>query len=101
MDETRNLANRAKNGQNMLKYYRDDVPIMVVEGSDQNDLWKRHDMSPLWRFCLVASILLCVVTIVIFLYVLPCDNSMVCPSVNEPQSSISWDKTLQGIGKFT
>lgn len=47
LDETRNLANRAKNGQNMLKYYRDDVPIMVVEGSDQNDLWKRHDMSPL------------------------------------------------------
>lgn len=47
LDETRNLANRTKNGQNMLKYYRDDVPIMVVEGNDQNDLWKRHDMSPL------------------------------------------------------
>lgn len=25
---------------------------------------------------------------------------MVCPSVNDPQSSISWDKTLQGIGKL-
>lgn len=29
----------------MLKYYRDDIPIMVVEGNNQNDLWKRHDMS--------------------------------------------------------
>ncbi|OAD56311.1 hypothetical protein WN48_03630 [Eufriesea mexicana] len=47
LDETRNLANRSKNGQNMLKYYRDDIPIMVVEGNDQNDLWKRRDMSPL------------------------------------------------------
>lgn len=47
LDETRNLGTRAKNGQNMLKYYRDDIPIMVIEGNDQNDLWKRHDMSPL------------------------------------------------------
>lgn len=45
LDETRNLENRTKNGQNMLKYYRDDIPIMVVEGNNQNDLWKRHDMS--------------------------------------------------------
>lgn len=100
LDETRNLADRTKNGQNMLKYYGDDIPIMVVDGNDQNDLWKRHDLSPLRRFCLFSSVLLCVVTIIIFLYVLPCDNSMICPSVNEPQSSISWDKTLQGVGKF-
>ncbi|CAK9823857.1 hypothetical protein ANTRET_LOCUS2117 [Anthophora retusa] len=97
LDETRNLANRMKNGQNMLKYYRDDIPIMVVEGNDQNDLWKRRDMSSLRRFCLIVSVLLCIVTIIIFLYVLPCDNSMVCPSVDKLQSSISWDKTLQGI----
>ncbi|CAL7943688.1 unnamed protein product [Xylocopa violacea] len=97
LDESKNIGNRTKNGQNMLKYYRDDIPIMVVEGNDQNDLWKRRDMSPLRRFCLVASVLLCIVTIIIFLYVLPCDNSMVCPSVNKPDSSISWDKTLQGV----
>lgn len=100
LDETKKLGNRMKNGQNTLKYYRDDIPIMVVEGNDQNDLWKRRDMSPLRRLCLIASILLCIVTIVVFLYVLPCDNAMVCPSVVEPQSSISWDKTLQGVGKF-
>ncbi|XP_012143261.1 uncharacterized protein LOC100881522 [Megachile rotundata] len=93
LDETRNLANRAKNGQNILKYYRDDMPIMVVEGGD---LWKKRDMSPLRRFCLIASVLLCIATIIVFLYVLPCDNSMVCPSINEPQPFISWDKTLQG-----
>lgn len=72
------------------------MPIMVVEG---NDLWKKRDMSPLRRFCLIASVLLCITTIIVFLYVLPCDNSMVCPSINEPQPFISWDKTLQGVGK--
>lgn len=97
LDETRNLANRTRNGQNTLKYYRDDIPIMVIEGNDQNDLWKRRDMSPLRRLCLIASILLCIMTILVFLYVLPCDNSMVCPPVVEPQSSISWDRTLQGV----
>ncbi|XP_054014035.1 uncharacterized protein LOC128895456 [Hylaeus anthracinus] len=97
LDETKNVANRIKNGQNMLKYYRDDIPIMVVEGNDSNDLWKRRDMSLFRRFCLVTSILLCIVTIVIFLYVLPCDNSVVCPSIDESQSSISWDKTLRGV----
>ncbi|XP_076247668.1 uncharacterized protein LOC143187377 [Calliopsis andreniformis] len=96
LDETKKLANRMKNGQNILKYYRDDIPIMVIEGNNQNDLWKRRDMSPLRRFCLITSILLCIVTIVVFLYVLPCDNSMVCPSVEEPQSSISWDKIIRG-----
>ncbi|XP_053980952.1 uncharacterized protein LOC128877568 [Hylaeus volcanicus] len=97
LDETKNVANRIKNGQNMLKYYRDDIPIMVVEGNDRNDLWKRRDMSLFRRFCLVTSILLCIVTIVIFLYVLPCDNSVVCPSIDESQSPISWDKTLRGV----
>ncbi|XP_031830697.1 uncharacterized protein LOC116426202 [Nomia melanderi] len=97
LDETKNTTNRIKNGQNMLKYYRDDIPIMVIEGNDQNDLWKPRDMSPLRRFCLIASILLCIVTIVVFLYVLPCDNSMVCPTISEPKSSISWHRTLRGV----
>ncbi|XP_025159024.1 uncharacterized protein LOC105189776 isoform X2 [Harpegnathos saltator] len=97
LDETKNLGNNARNRQSTIKYYRDDIPIMVIEGSEQNDFWKREDMSPIRRFCLLASILLCIVTIVIFLYVLPCDNSMVCPPIIESQSSVSWDKTLQSV----
>ncbi|XP_032675147.1 uncharacterized protein LOC116845975 [Odontomachus brunneus] len=97
LDETKNLGNNTRNRQSTIKYYRDDIPIMVVEGNEQNDFWKRKNMSPIRRFCLFVSILLCIVTIVIFLYVLPCDSSMVCPPVIEPQSSISWDKTLQGV----
>ncbi|KAI4480945.1 hypothetical protein M0804_010042 [Polistes exclamans] len=96
LDETRNLANRTRNGQNTIKCYRDDIPTMIIEGTTQNDLWKRRDMSPFRRFCLIISILLCIVTILVFLYVLPCDT-MVCPPVNKPQSSVSWEKTLLNV----
>ncbi|KMQ90959.1 protein itfg3 [Lasius niger] len=97
LDETQNLGNSARNRQNTIKCYQDDIPVMVIEGSEQNDFWRRRDMSPMRRFCLFASILLCIVTIVIFLYVLPCDSSMICPPIIESQSSISWDKTLQDV----
>ncbi|XP_011859413.1 PREDICTED: uncharacterized protein LOC105556913 [Vollenhovia emeryi] len=97
LDETQNVENNTRNRQNTIKYYRDDVPIMVIEGSEQDDFWKRKDISPMRRFCLFVSILLCIIVIVIFLYVLPCDSSMVCSPIIEPHSSISWDKSLQDV----
>ncbi|EFN72697.1 hypothetical protein EAG_06882 [Camponotus floridanus] len=97
LDETQNLGNSTRSRQNTIKCYQDDIPVMIIEESEQNDFWKRRDMSPIRRFCLFASILLCIVTIVIFLYVLPCDSSMICPPIIESQSSISWDKTLQDV----
>ncbi|XP_018051446.1 PREDICTED: uncharacterized protein LOC108689257 [Atta colombica] len=97
LDETQTLENNTRNRQNIIKYYRDDIPIMVIEGSEQYDVWKRKDISPMRRFCLFMSILLCIITIIIFLYVLPCDNSMICSPIIEPHSSISWDKTLQDV----
>ncbi|XP_077256480.1 uncharacterized protein LOC143894210 isoform X2 [Temnothorax americanus] len=97
LDETHNLENNTRNRQNTIKYYQDNVPIMVIEGNKQNDFWKRKDISPIRRFGLFVSILLCIITIVIFLYVLPCDSSMVCSSIIESHSPISWDKTLEDV----
>ncbi|XP_058797452.1 uncharacterized protein LOC131667776 [Phymastichus coffea] len=97
LDETKNLANRSRNGRNSFGYSNDNIPIMILDGQSHDDLWKRHDMSPLRRFSLVVSVLLCVLTILIFLYVLPCDNSAICPPVPEPKTSVSWDKTLEGV----
>ncbi|XP_070171269.1 uncharacterized protein [Polyergus mexicanus] len=97
LDETQNVENSTRNRQNTIKCYQDDIPVMIIEESEQNDFWKRRDISPMRRFCLFASILLCIVTIIIFLYVLPCDSSMICPPIIESQSSISWDKTLQDV----
>jgi hypothetical protein len=100
LDETKNLGNRTRNGRNSFGYSNDNIPIMVLDGQNHDDLWKRHDMSPLRRFCLVASVLLCILTILVFLYVLPCDNSSICLSAPEPKTSVSWDKTLEGIGEY-
>jgi len=100
LDETQNLENNTRNRQNTIKYYRDDIPIMIIEENKQDDFWKRKDISPMRRFCLFVSILLCIITIVIFLYVLPCNSSMICSPIIEPHSSISWDKTLQDVGEF-
>ena len=100
LDETKNLANRARNGRNSFGYSNDNIPIMILDGQSHDDLWKRHDMSSLRRFCLVASVLLCILTILIFLYVLPCDNSSICPPAPAPKTSVSWDRTLEGVGKF-
>lgn len=97
LDETKNQENSTRIRQNTVKYYQDDIPIMIIEGNEQDDFWKRKEMSPMRCFCLFASILLCIVTLVIFLYELPCDSSTICPSIMEPQSSISWDRTLQGV----
>ncbi|XP_066587890.1 uncharacterized protein [Prorops nasuta] len=99
LDETRNLSNHAENGYAGFKYYRDDAPVLLMDGNTaENDLWQKKDMSPLRRFCLVFSILLCIVTIIGFLYVLPCDDSLVCPTNSISQkSSISWEESLQNV----
>jgi hypothetical protein len=51
-------------------------------------------MSPLRKVSFIISILLCGLTIVIFLWILPCDWAT-CPS-----ASVRWERTLQGLGEF-
>ncbi|XP_024946179.1 uncharacterized protein LOC107272793 isoform X2 [Cephus cinctus] len=97
LDETRNVANRGKNCRKMLGYCNNDIPIMVIDGDSHLDLWKRREMSLLRRLCLAISILLCVATVLIFLYALPCDNEVTCLVISEQQSPLTWDKTLQGV----
>lgn len=92
------MANRLKNERNALNYCNDEIPIMIIEGDGSNDLWKRQDMSPMRRLCLIVSILVCVLTILIFLYALPCDDSVICPETVKPRSLLSWDRSLEGVG---
>ncbi|XP_043470289.1 uncharacterized protein LOC122503706 [Leptopilina heterotoma] len=96
LDETQNMGNRIRNGRSSLGFCNDNIPIMVLDG-DGHDLWKRHDMSPVRRICLVFSILLCILTTLVFLYVLPCDNSKICSEALGPKTSLSWEKSLEGI----
>ncbi|XP_067000927.2 uncharacterized protein [Anabrus simplex] len=71
----------------------DDVPIIKSEASVPRHL---EPMSALRKIFFVLSILLCGLTIVIFLWVLPCDWAT-CPSAPVKSSSRSWEKTLTGI----
>lgn len=73
---------------------------MILNGQNNEDLWKRQDMSPLRRFFLVVSVLLCILTILVFLYVLPCDTSSLCSPTLEPRTPISWDQTFEGVGNY-
>ncbi|XP_033207348.1 uncharacterized protein LOC117166961 [Belonocnema kinseyi] len=96
LDETQNVSNRIRNGQTSFGYCSDNIPMMVLD-AEGHDLWKPHDLSSLGRIFLVFSILLCILTTLIFLYVLPCDDSLVCADASTPKSSLSWEKILEGV----
>ncbi|KAJ8683226.1 hypothetical protein QAD02_019018 [Eretmocerus hayati] len=96
LDETKNFANRTRNGRHSLGYGNDNIPIMILNGQNDDDLWKRRDMSPVRRFFLAFTVLLCIFTIIVFLYLIPCDTSSICPSTPKSKTSVSWDTTFDG-----
>lgn len=104
LDETKNVANRMRNGRSnvnvALGYCSDDIPIMVVDEGNE-DLWKKRHMSFIRQFFLAASILLCLATIMIFLYVIPCDESDFDPPplAKETRPAFFWENDYRGIGR--
>lgn len=96
--EPKNFAKDPVDSQGEYRYCGDDVPIIVTENEAQNDFWKRREMSLLRRFCLALSALFCLATVLVFLYALPCDNTVICPPVMENQPIMTWEKTLEGVG---
>uniref|UniRef100_A0A1B6FAQ1 FAM234A/B beta-propeller domain-containing protein n=1 Tax=Cuerna arida TaxID=1464854 RepID=A0A1B6FAQ1_9HEMI len=53
-------------------------------------------MSPLRKLAFGCSILLCFITIVVFLWVVPCDWSK-CPAKTQRQPIMSWDRSVEGM----
>lgn len=53
---------------------------------------KRNKMTTIRKVCFILSILLCFVTIVVFLWVLPCSGDSICPV-----RVTSWDKNLENL----
>lgn len=51
------------------------------------------------KLCFVFSLLLCVLTTVVFVWVLPCSEG-VCFSSVAKQGLISWEQSFEGLGKF-
>lgn len=67
----------------------DDVPI-IKDGYKQ-------PMSALRKFFFVLSILICFLTIIIFLWVLPCADDQTCAVTIPKHHSSSWEKAYHGI----
>jgi hypothetical protein len=74
----------------------DEIRIIKPDGSLPRHL---EPMSPLRKVSFSLSILLCGLTIVVFLWLLPCDWAT-CPSVAMRSGAKSWERTLQGLGEI-
>lgn len=73
----------------------DEIPIIKPDGSVPRHL---EPMSPLRKVSFSLSIVLCGLTIVVFLWLLPCDWAT-CPSVALRSGTKSWERTLHGVGE--
>ncbi|KAJ9580251.1 hypothetical protein L9F63_004064 [Diploptera punctata] len=71
----------------------DDIPIIKPDGVRPRNL---EAMSPLRKVCFILSILICGLTIVVFLWLIPCDWAT-CPSAPLRLGTRSWETTLQGV----
>lgn len=56
-------------------------------------------MSPLRKLAFGFSVLVCFVTTVVFLWVIPCDWSK-CPIKAKHQPIMSWDRSIDGLGEY-
>lgn len=71
----------------------DDVPIIKPEMTASNH---PRPLSLMRKIFFVLSILLCFLTAIIFLWVVPCDWAT-CPSYHVKPGTQAWEKTLDGV----
>lgn len=58
---------------------------------------KRKPMSTARKICFVVSILVCILTVVIFLWVVPCNDNQTCPAKSERVHTNSWLRNYERI----
>lgn len=58
---------------------------------------KRKPMSMLRKCCLAASLLVCVITVVVFLWVVPCNDNHTCPVKSERVHTNSWLRSYERL----
>lgn len=70
---------------------------MTAPTQNKPTVYYTKPMSSLRKFAFGCSILVCFLTIVVFLWVIPCDWSK-CPATNHHPSIMSWDRSIEGLG---
>lgn len=58
---------------------------------------KKEPMSTLRKCCFVLSIQMCILTVVIFIWVLPCSDNFTCPAANERIKTHQWIREYEKI----
>lgn len=69
--------------------------VAIINGQDVDK--DSGPMSPLRKFCFVLSLLACVLTVVIFLWVIPCSDDRTCPAAIERTKTHNWIKNYEKI----
>ncbi|KAI8124467.1 hypothetical protein FF38_12417 [Lucilia cuprina] len=65
--------------------------VAILGGSESTkDLQLNEPMSPARRCCFIASLLLCVLTVIIFVWVIPCSEDGSCPAPVDRIKTHNW-----------
>lgn len=60
-------------------------------------LTKSQPMSALRKFCFIVSIFVCILTIILFVWVLPCSDSETCPAPSERIHTHNWLRNYERV----
>ncbi|XP_075147022.1 uncharacterized protein LOC142221249 [Haematobia irritans] len=83
-DTTNNFSAFDENNQT------DADNVAILGGSDCTKDIPLEPMSPARRCCFVASLLLCILTVVIFVWVIPCSEGGTCPAAIDRVKTHNW-----------
>lgn len=61
------------------------------------NLRKGQPMSAVRKFCFIVSIFVCLLTIVLFVWVLPCSDELTCPAASERIRTQNWLRTYERL----
>lgn len=73
------------------RHQTDADNVAILGGSDSDkDIQNAEPMSPARRCCFIASLLLCVLTVIIFVWVIPCSEDGSCPAPVDRVKTHNW-----------
>lgn len=90
-----NYSNINSDGDDTHHYHHQDNVAILNRASYKLNSTK--PMSSLRKFCFVASILVCILTVVLFLWVIPCSDDSTCPAKSERIRTQNWMRNYERI----
>lgn len=89
-----NYTNLNSDGEErMLNTDADTVNILGGYATDT----RKPPMGPVRKCCFVLSLLVCVLTVVLFLWVIPCSDELACPAKTERIQTHNWIRNYEKI----